>query len=324
MERQAKTEDLSSIKQAKALINPNSSNPERGRRRLDRLMASSNFEISTVNTSKDATKTRAIIKDALEQSDLLLVVAGDGTFNSVVRTILNSSLTSEAKQTPIWSLGGGNAEDGTRATHTWLTRRHPEKALDNGRIVSTYPICFDVTKPDFSRESHAAAFYATLGVTALIASREYLNQESHRNSLLGRVALTRSISEVAMSLYAILGARQNSVMTEDGPKEFFDEGFINSHLMAKYFHYPTSLTKPEVFHYLIEKRRNMIYNFPASSVDVFPKGDYLSRIDNMTFYTNHDLYAQFDGESETIPAHSLVDVHIHGQPLKLVVTNPKL
>ena len=324
MERYTQSEDLSQIAQATALINPVSSNSERGRRRLERLKSSSAFAINTVYTSSDPTETKEIIRSSLEQSDLLLVVAGDGTFNSVVRTILNNNLSGEAKQTPIWSLGGGNAEDGTKATHTRFTRRHPEKALNSGRIVSTYPICFEVTKPDRSSELYAAAFYATLGLSALLASGEYLNQEQHRTSLLGRVALTRSISELTLSLRGLGAADLNAVMTEEGPKVFFDEGFINSHLMAKYLHFPTNLTKPEVFHYLVERRRNLLSYIPTSIFDGFPDGDYLGRDDNLTFSTTHNLYAQFDGEAETIPAQSQVNVFIHDQPLRLVVSNPLL
>ena len=315
--------ELGEIENATALINPISTNNSRGLKRLERLEAVAPFKIRTINTSIEPEINKLLIRAALESSDLLLVVAGDGTFNAVVRTIISNNLSAQAKQTPVWSLGGGNAEDGTRESHTRFARSHPGKALPYTRSVSAYPICFEVKPPFKKPELYPAAFYATLGTSALIASEQYLNKPSHRSSRLGKLSLTRPLSEISVGLKGLSQAGLNRVESESGVKEFYDEGFINSHLMAKYFRFPTRLTRPEAFHYVAPNIYSFLGNVSMSLAGL-TKGDYFGPDDSFNFKTTHDLYAQFDGESEKILAGSSVDVYLHDQPLNLIVTNPRL
>ncbi|MGH7234031.1 MAG: diacylglycerol kinase family protein [Candidatus Saccharimonadales bacterium] len=318
------SQDLSSIKHATALVNPVSSSNKRGQRRLRRLEEASPFKISTVYTSENEEATKETIRESLEGSDLLLVISGDGTFNTVVRTIISNSLSEGAKLTPIWSLGGGNAEDGTKASHTKLSRALPDNALSKGRIVHTNPIRFDVTHPDGEKLTYPAAFYATLGASALLASKDYLSSERYRNSLLAKYSLTRSLSELPISLYGLMSASQSSIATDNLSEDFFDAGYINSHIMAKHLRFPTNLTKPEIFHYVIPNRQKLARYIAHGLIDGKPDGEYLRPGDFHNFSTERLTIAQFDGEAETIPAGSQVSVSIHDQPLRVVVTRPGL
>ncbi len=317
-------EDLSRVRYATALINPVSSSKRRGQKRLQRLIDVSPFEINTVMTAKDDHVTKEIIRNSLESSDLLLVISGDGTFNSVVRTIISNNLTEKAKKTPVWSLGGGNAEDGTRATHTKLSLRHPEMALSNSRIVETRPIRFDITLPNQKQEMYPAAFYATLGASALVASNEFLNRDTYRSSLLAKYALSRSLSELPLGIYGLLSSQQSLIRTENGTQEFFDFGYINSRIMAKYLRFPTNLTQPELFRYQIPKRHDLFHYISKSMIMGQPSGEFLNLGQEDSFVIEQDILAQFDGEAKIIPAQSQISVSIHEQPMHLVVTKPNL
>ena len=317
-------EDLSKIRHATALINPVSSSKRRGQKRLARLIEVSPFEITPVMTSKDDKATQELIRSSLEESDLLLVISGDGTFNSVVRTIVSNNLTPKAKKTPIWSLGGGNAEDGTKATHSKLSLRHPEMALNNGRIVETHPIRFDISHPNNDYEMYPAAFYATLGASALVASNEFLNRESYRRSLVAKFALSRSLSELPIGIYGLLSAPRSLIRSEAGTQELYDFGYINTRIMAKYLHFPTDLTKPELFRYQVTKQRDLLRHISRSVICGQPSGEYLNPGQEDLFVAERDILAQFDGEAREIPAQSQIRVSIHDQPLRLVVTKPNL
>ncbi len=317
-------EDLSKVRHATALINPVSSSKRRGQKRLQRLIEVSPFEISPVTTSKDDATTKELIRASLENSDLLLIISGDGTFNTVVRTIISNNLSEKAKTTPIWSLGGGNAEDGTKATHSKLSLRHPEMALNNGRIVETRPIRFDITLPNDEHEMYPAAFYATLGASALVASNEFLNRETYRRSLLAKFTLSRSLSELPIGIYGLLSSPRSLIRSENGTQELYDFGYVNTRIMAKYLRFPTDLTKAELFRYQVPTQHDLLRHISKSVICGQPGGEYISQDQEDSFVVEQDILAQFDGEARKIPAQSQIRVSIHDQPLHLVVTKPNL
>lgn len=317
--------DLSNIKNATALINPVSTTSRRGVRRLKRLIEQAPFTIEAIPTSKNRNITKAIIGASLENSDLLLIVAGDGTMKTVVDTIVANNLSDQAKQTPLWCLGGGNAEDGHKAKHTPLHRRHPEKVLQDGRIMETYPIRCDINTTDGEHIIHSAAFYATLGATALASSDLFLNNDKHRNSWLGYTKLGRLISEPIVVANALLSAPVNNVIEDGKNRHFYEEIFANSHIMAKYMHFPTNLTQKELFHAEItDKKLFSVTRSVVKGIRGNLQGTTFTGCDQMNFRTTDPLWSQFDGEATSIPTGSDVSIKIHDKPLYVVVSNPDL
>ena len=316
---------LGDIKNATAIINPVSSTSNKGQRRLKKLIAASPFPITSTKTSHFPEKTDAIIRKALEESDLVMFVGGDGTFNRGVHILASNHLSEKARQVPIWSIGGGNADDGYIAGHTEIYRRHPERVLHGGRIVDVHPIRFDVLEPgDDIEKSYWAAFYATMGMTALAASEEYLNNRRYRRHL-GRFALGRLIGEPMIVTRALVKAGVNNVVQDGVERYFYEEIFANSDRMAKHFHFPTDLTSESVFHMMIEdKTIGSILPPVWQGKRGRLAGDYLKPGEAMSFDSRQDVYAQFDGESIIIPSGSGVSVSINEEPIKVVVTNPKL
>jgi len=316
---------FSEVKHATALINPVSTTNRKGVRRLKRLIENAPFRIEAIPTSINPNITKAIITAALENSDLLIIIAGDGTFNNVLDTIVRNNLSKQAKATPLLSLGGGNAEDGYKAKHTPLHRRHPERVLQDGRIVETYPIRCDITHSNGEKNVRSAAFYATLGASALASSVEYLNSSRHRQSWTGQTRLGRLFSEPIVVARAFNSAGVNTVLDDGQPKSFYEEIFANSHIMAKYMHFPTSLTKQELFHAEIKDKtllaigRNVLDGL-RGTLD----GEFMSPAERINFQTIDNLWTQFDGEASIIPANSAVSIGIHDQPIRVVVTNPDL
>lgn len=319
---------LGGIEHATALVNPVSTKNRKGKRLLERLRKASPFEIDIINTSTDHEANVGIVRRKLEKeadSGALIVVSGDGFFNVVVDTIITNGLSQEAKLTPLWSLGGGNADDGVHAKHTKKHRKQPELVLNDGRIIETHPIRVDILRPqDDEPETRSAAFYATLGMTALASSERYLNKPSHRK-LLGRFAVGRYLSEPIIAARALWTADISHARDEEKEFSFFDMQFANSHIMAKYFHFPVNLTEDRMFQSIVpDKTISSLTSAAAELRYGNTSGRYLDRGEAVAFETLQDTYAQFDGEAQLIPSGSNVKVSLDEQPIRLVISNPEL
>lgn len=320
--------DLSQIESATAIINPVSSNVKKGLRRLRHLDKATPFEITKQETSRFEKITSGIIRSALEGSDLIILIGGDGVFNKVVRTITCNGLSERAKRVPILSLGGGGADDGVKANHSKVYRKNPQRILEEGRIVETHPIRFevrDIGAEDAVPTIYSAAFYASLGMTGLISSERYLNNPRHRK-FMGRTALGRTVSEPILAARSYVSSRLNTVIQAGQERQFFDEVFANSSIMAKYLNFPTHLIEPELFHAIVPSK-NLFKFLGAAATSINSgnlDGDYLPLGSSYEFVTMHDISAQFDGEGEIIPSNSHVTVSQYPQPFYVVVSNLEL
>lgn len=319
--------DLNQIDNAIAIINPVSSNIKKGLKRLRHFEKNTSLRITEQETSRFEKITTGIIRGALESSNLIILIGGDGVFNKVVRTITNNGLSDQAKKVPILSLGGGGADDGVKANHSKYYRKNPEKILEDGRIVETHPIRFEVRDmgaDDSEPTFYSAAFYASLGMTGLISSDRYLNNPRHRNYM-GRFRFTRAISEPTLAVRSYWASRLNTVIQAGEERQFFDEVFANSGIMAKYLHFPTHLTEAELFHTIAPSKK--LFQFlgaAAASMKGSSDGDYLRLGEKYEFTTMHDVHAQFDGEGEIIPSNSHVTVSQYEQPFYVVISNLEL
>ena len=318
--------EIGMFEKATAIVNPVSSNSAKGRRRLDRIAMKAPFEIEIVETSKFTDKNNGLIRYALENSDVVMVVAGDGTFNQVVNTILSNDVSDKAQNVPLWSIGGGNADDGSKASHTKLYFRHPERILDKDkiRVIDAYPIMSKVINPFTNEtEQYAAAFYASFGMSASAASEQYINNPKYRR-LFGKFALGRVLSEPVLIARAAWDTSDNTVYREgDETQTFYEQIFANSSIMAKAFHFPTALAKQEIFHATIDHKHNLLSAVVQARRGRLD-GEYMYEEDVYSFTTAHDLMAQFDGEAIKIPPNRSVSIWQHDQPIKLVVTRPDL
>jgi len=317
--------DSSRVEHATLLTNPVSTNSRRVFKWKQRLIKEAPFPIEQIPTSSNPEITQSLIRIAAEHSDLILVAGGDGTLGSVFKAFVVNNLSERAKQTAIWSLGGGNANDGHNALHTPPYRRHPEKVLNNGWITNTYPIRCDVVKEDGQQELYTAAFYATLGASALASSTDYLNRPKHRSSLLARTTAGRVVSEPLIALKALIKAPLNEAYNEGNEKVFLEEMFINSSRMAKFLDFHTNLSQRELFHTNVpNKDATTILPGIRKLIRGTMGGEYLTDQDSYSLTTKNELYAQFDGEAVLIEGGSQLTFSIHDKPIRVVTTNPNL
>ena len=346
MEREVKghpySDVFSGVETAKAIVNRASSRNIEGYRNLEQLRRVAPFEILEVPTANSRTTKLDLIHNALENSQLLIIVGGDGTFNDVLHTISTNGLSDEAKLTPIWCMGGGNANDGTKAMHSKNAIKNPAYALYTARTISSYPIRFDITRPDGETITRSAGLYATLGISGLYSSDKYLNNPSFRKKLtkLEKYSpLTRKIAtgylETMLGLKALTAYKAFEIKQADGvTREVYDEVYVNSSQMAKYLGFPTKLNSREIFHYTSSNRAQFLGRNALHAVSHIHSGqlvsaytsddEYIRGDEQRSFYTSVDAYAQFDGEAEIVPANSRVDVSIHKQPITLLATHPDL
>ncbi|MCL4357735.1 hypothetical protein M1512_02470 [Patescibacteria group bacterium] len=317
--------DLRGVKNAAALVNPASSTSSLGQRRLRELQKAAPFQIEVHNTSKKPEVNDALIGTLLEHFNLLIMVSGDGTFNQVVRKIVANGLSEEAKRTPILAIGGGNANDGVRAKHTKRHLHYPKKIIEDGRVVPTYPIRCDINLPDGRHEIHSAAFYASVGATALAASEHYLNNSNYRNSLLGKTRLGRVVSEPLLVASALIKARNGLIEEHGDEHSMYNLLVANSGLMAKHLRFPTKLTESTLIADMIPDKR--LLNLISAAIGYWQGTRPCQTIAPgvpLEFTLKSDMYAQFDGEPVPIPANTQARFSIHDEPIMVVVTNPDL
>jgi len=316
---------IDQVENAIALVNPNCTNYSQGLKRLHRLQEHANFSIDVNYTSANPTINRAIIEISLESCDLLLAVTGDGTLNHIVNTQLSADLSPGAKQTPIWSLGGGDANDGHKAKHDSLYRRRPELALKDGRIVEIYPIKCAIETNEGEHYQHYAAFYQSLGATALASNQDYLNNPKHRNSFFGRNLLGQLLSEPVIAAKALYKAQTPLIQTEDSISPIYDLVIANSSRMAKRCRYPTTITRRELFKTTAtDKNAFTIFREGVRLVKGMSDGVFLNPEDSIDFIALDPLWSQYDGEAKLILPGSKVSIGISPQPVHMVVTNPDL
>ncbi len=321
--------DLSGIRHARALVNPISTTIRQGERKLNRLEKAAEFEIRRrIYTSSDAEATDGLIGRILEEEaeeGALIVVSGDGMLNRVVNKIVNDGLSDAAKLTPILALGAGNANAGAQAKHTKQHRKRPELILRDGQIIESNPIRFDIQKPQNKEHiTRSAAFFASLGMTALASSDRYLNKPSHRKHM-GRYALTRHLSEPVIAARTLWTSKTNTVIQNNQEIQFFDMQFLNSPFMAKYLTYPIRLSEQAIFNCVVpDKKLTTLAWSMKHLLRGTISGDYMKPEDKVYFETVHDIYAQFDGEAEVIPSGSCVSVRMEEQPIRLIISNPDI
>lgn len=318
--------EISSLEHATAIYNPVSTRNKSGRKLLKEFCKNASFPVNVISSSSDKEANIGIIKRSLEHEadgGALIIVSGDGFFNTVVNTITNNGLSDEAKHTPLWAFGGGNANDGLRASHDKKHRKEPNFILKDGRIIETHPIRFDIQRPqDKKPETRTAAFYASLGISALASSVQYLNNPNHRERL-GRYAFTRSISEPLIVMQALLAAKDIHASTQGKEFSFIEMGFINSGIMAKYLRYPVSLTENQMLHVTIKDKISIASNL-VKLIREKEFGQYIGLDQSVSLETSQDAYAQFDGEAQLIPSGSSIKVGLHDQTIRIVASNQNL
>ena len=316
---------LDQVENAIALINPNCTNYAQGLRRLERLQKHARFSIDFNYTHANPLLNQAVIEASLESCDLLLAVTGDGTLNHIVNSLLSGSLSSEANRTPIWSLGGGDASDGHKANYDRLYRRRPDLALEDGKIAEIYPIYCAIEAVKGERYKRYAAFYLSLGATALASNQQYLNNQKHRQSFFGRNPIGQLLSEPMIAAKALYGAQTPLIMANNSIIPIYNMVFANSSRMAKRCRYPTTITRRELFQTTItEKNMLTIYREAIKSIKGMSDGVFLALEDSFNFIALDPIWAQFDGEAELILPGSKVSVGLNPEPVRMVVANPDL
>jgi diacylglycerol kinase family enzyme len=207
-------------------------------RQVNDLVVNHGLDIETYRTSPDRDATVKGIAEAYRPSDLVIVVGGDGTLN----TVANAIYSAKDKPSPeILTTIAGTAADCNRSLNSRnLGERALSNVIGNGRLVAVRALQMQIGSAD--GETHYGVNNAGLNFTGRFAV--LLNSEEHRSSYLRAMPFLQNTATYMASL------RDRSTMDiyRNGnpvPDTLLDWSAVHSHEAAKYGMFDISHTDDE-------------------------------------------------------------------------------
>lgn len=303
------------------LFNPASTNAVTTKRRIDKLRLSlPDREFYVIETLPDRKQNMQLIvnnSDKLGRDTLLCIGGGDGTTNLVIETLLTArGLSPNDRQTPIFPMWGGNAND---LAHMLNGSPHVrfETILRRGNIVPIHPLQIEMTNKEEGSRMHIAACYAGFGATAFAALK--LNKPTHRLSKLHSIPGGRLLQEIITVAGALLEAPSFAVEESDHVSFVYERTFANGSRMAKLHRLPVQLTDQMFYINTLENRR-LVSAIPRM-MELTRKRLAAKFLRNYAHFTTQEpSWAHFDGEPLPVPAHTRVQVQLSTRPFYALST----
>lgn len=283
-----------------------------------------------------------------EYNDILVTAGGDGSDSIVVTALLKTpGLEDTVRDTPILSFYGGNANMGPAelTPKRPFTRPSILEIINNGYIDSARPLAISISSeqplyedPDrepFSDIDLLAAYFGGIGITGKSADElERVRGKSYRSNVIGRniidsMAVLRGIRRSRSTPFDV----DETITSADGSsstkthKQIYEASFVNGARMAKYGHFPSSLSQDEFFKFVISDVRwtNLISTVLKMRFSKIT-GEMISGSDSVTLsYQNlnrkEQIYGHFDGEPCLLPDQGKVTVNQSERSYRVVTTN---
>lgn len=309
------------FKRCVVIVNPASSNYDRGQRLIRQLAAlfpGNNFEIIEMRQTDYErpswliTRLNAAITD---KKTLMAIAGGDGTNNLVVDTLLRSSAVSEAARhvviLPLWA---GNAND---LAH--MANGNPpnsiETIIQNGTVSSIYPLAV-TTRHAGKTATKLAICYVSLGASAYVSAR--ISQPSYRRKRIYRLPGGRNLTDMANVTRAFIGAATFESSMNGTRRRIYDLVIINGPRMAKVSRVPVKLTDKNFYEMLVVRKHPLILSYFMQVI----KGITVERRTHTErmLSVNESTWAQFDGEPLQIPGQTDVTIQSYDQAFYLLST----
>ncbi|HEY8998748.1 MAG TPA: diacylglycerol kinase family protein [Candidatus Saccharimonadales bacterium] len=244
---------------------------------------------------------------------LLGVVAGDGTFNMVATILMN--ISSEARQTAMAPLWGGNAND---LAHM-LNGRAPRsltRLLAEAQTVNVRPLECTLTLPSGEKETRLAICYASFGASAAAARRlgEVIRTD-HPSHVVPGVRFVREMG----SVWRTMQHSQRFTVTDEGgaSRPLFEGAFFNGSRIAKVNGLPLRLAEEHFLGVTVEKRSMASLLLHIARVTRRYNAPKFQKA-HAAFLVKEGVTAQFDGETVAIPADTNVEIALAQTPLRLL------
>lgn len=270
-------------------------------------------------THTDSGKTNDWLSEASKQNllaprTLLAVIAGDGTLNHVVNTILNDgNLKPRQRKTVILPLWGGNANDLARTLNGMPSRQQVHKIMRQGAVVAVHPIEFTLQTGKKTPSQRLALCYASFGASASVARA--INASSFRKVTLKTWPPLRFVRELALVIKTLSQAPPFRVVDgpQGKPRRLFERVFLNGPRLAKVERASVRLTDQHFYVASVSRMRlgALLQRALELSDRRFARKEATKK---MTFTVLSDILGQFDGEDTDIKANTNVTAEVHAEP----------
>lgn len=260
---------------------------------------------------------RGRLATLLQPNSLICVAGGDGSVNSVARTLLgNRQLSASQKSTPLLPLWCGNANDLAYAVNGRPSVAKCKTIIQQGRIVPIYPLRCTI-EHNGQVSTQIAVSYMSFGAVAHAAQR--YNQPDFRKNPMHNLPGIRPFNEVIILLQALYDTPAFTIEQNGEVRQMYDWIIGKSPRMAKNVRLPIALTD-RAFYQSIVQRKNLpdIVSRAAGMMWDLIQPKHSKK--PITFTVRETTWAQFDGEPIRLPAHATVTITLHPRPLRVLST----
>ena len=303
------------------VYNPASTNAKTSHKYIDELQRIfPAAEIETIETTDDEKNTaRKILEKLVKSSDkktLLCIAGGDGTVNFVLNVLLASKdLPSEARQTPILPLWGGNANDLAYMMNGTPKAKSLQKIIEAGKITKIYPLNFKITKNN-EIANKIASCYASFGASGF--ATEQLNNPHHRGKIIKARPLARILMEFGIIAKAFAKTPTFSIKEDGKIKTVYEYVIINGSRIAKIYRLPLKLTDKAFYSADFGRKSPAIILYGFKAFRDFSYGEVSEK--KRSFTIKDDVWAQFDGEVTRLEKNTKIEVSLNELPFFAIST----
>jgi diacylglycerol kinase family enzyme len=302
------------------LFNPASTRAKRSAKRIAELKRLYPGKVEVIKTSpKGRAGNQAVIHKLakrLTTKTLIVIAAGDGTVGLIVEALTTTgedSLSKEARQAPILPMWGGNANDLAHMLNGKSYGRRLGAVISKAKIVPIFPLTCTI-RTGGQTACYSAACYIAFGVSGRMA--QTLNGKMYRKNAATKVAVLKLAHELRYVSRTFRRATRFAYTSQGKKHHVYELLFANGSRMAKVNRLPVTLSEP--YFYADHLRHStfvaiMRKLFAVAMSKHSPKRE--QQLHTKMEFTIHDqVWAQFDGEPQSVPAGSQVTVELHSQP----------
>ncbi|HSX31622.1 MAG TPA: acylglycerol kinase family protein [Candidatus Saccharimonadales bacterium] len=304
-------------------LNPAGTGAKRSWARVSELQAL--FPDHTVDVVYSSTDGRAANQELLVgeaarlgPKTLLCIGGGDGTVGMVVETLMtHPDLSATARQTPILPLWGGNANDLAYMLNGSPSSISLKQLFAKGEVVPIQPLECKLLYKNGTEKTRIAICYTSFGGTAYASKR--IAEAEHRNHPLRKLFISRLLFEAAASVREFMRAPGFAVEEAGKQKIVYERTIVNGARFAKTGIIPIRLDQKAFFDYTLENKG--LVATPIEFLESTRKASVPNFLKTTAeFNVKQTTLAQFDGETQEIPAGTEVHVTLSKQPVNVLST----
>ncbi len=302
------------------VVNPNSSNYDRGQRYIRQLTTLFPLSQMIVIELRETDYERpswliSRLNEAIGPHTLLALAGGDGTNNLIIETLLTSSAISEAAyQAVILPLWAGNAND----LATMANGNPPEsikQLIKLGAVTQVHPLEVSL-QSGRKTTTRIAACYVSIGASAYASAR--ISDPSHRKRRLYRLPGGRNITDIASISRAFLGAPTFKASFEGVRHSIYDFVMINGPRVAKISRIPIELTDLGFYEIIVGRRNPLLLSY-LIQIALGARVAKSHRLER-TVTIHEPNWVQIDGEALKIPGQTKLTVRSSNKVFPLLAT----